>query len=119
MAAADLVVARAGGSVAELAALGRPAVLVPYPYATADHQRKNAEWMAAAGAAAVVADAELDGARLARLVRELIGDRERLAAMAAASRRAGRPDATQRVADEIETLVAARLRRPRPQTGAP
>ena len=68
MAAADLVVARAGGSVAELAALGRPAVLVPYPYATADHQRKNAEWMAAAGAAVLVADAELDGARLARLV---------------------------------------------------
>jgi UDP-N-acetylglucosamine--N-acetylmuramyl-(pentapeptide) pyrophosphoryl-undecaprenol N-acetylglucosamine transferase len=118
MAAADLVVARAGGSVAELAALGRPAVLVPYPYATADHQRKNAEWMAAAGAAVVVADNELDGARLARLVRELLGDHERLAAMAAASRRAGRPDATQRVADEVEALVAARLRRPRPQSGA-
>jgi len=117
MAAADLVVARAGGSVAELAALGRPAVLVPYPYATADHQRKNAEWMAAAGAAVTIADAELDGARLARLVRDLLGDRERLTAMAAASRRAGRPDATQRVADEIEALVAARLRRPRPWTG--
>jgi UDP-N-acetylglucosamine--N-acetylmuramyl-(pentapeptide) pyrophosphoryl-undecaprenol N-acetylglucosamine transferase len=117
MAAADLVVARAGGSVAELAALGRPAVLVPYPYATADHQRKNAEWMRAAGAAELVADAELDGARLARLVRELLGDRERLAAMAAASRRAGKPDATWRVADEIEALVAARLRRPRRQSG--
>ena len=119
MAAADLVVARAGGSVAELAALGRPAVLVPYPYATADHQRKNAEWMAAAGAAVVVADAELDGARLARLARELLVDRDRLAAMAAASRRAGRPDATRRVADEIERLVAARPPRPRPQDGAP
>jgi len=118
MAAADLVVARAGGSVAELAALGRPAVLVPYPYATADHQRKNAEWMAAAGAALVVDDAELDGARLASLVRDLFGDPDRLAAMAGASRRAGRPDATRRVADEIETLVAARLRRPRPSTGA-
>ena len=94
MAAADLVVARAGGSVAELAALGRPAVLVPYPYASADHQRKNAEWMAAAGAAVVVADAELDGARLAGLVGELLGDRKRLEAMAAASRAAGRPDAT-------------------------
>ncbi|HOT23331.1 MAG TPA: glycosyltransferase [Thermoleophilia bacterium] len=107
MAAADLVVARAGGSVAELAALGRPAVLVPYPYATADHQRKNAEWMVAAGAAVMVADAELDGARLARLVRELLGDPPRLAAMAAASRRVGKPDATRRVADEIEALVAA------------
>ena len=49
------------GPVAELAALGRPAVLVPYPYATADHQRKNAEWMVKAGAALMVADAELDG----------------------------------------------------------
>jgi len=117
MAAADLVVARAGGSVAELAALGRPAVLVPYPYATADHQRKNAEWMVAAGAAVLVADAELDGARLGRLASELLGDPARLAAMAAASRRAGKPDATRRVADEIEALVAARPRRPRPRTG--
>ena len=117
MAAADLVVARAGGSVAELAALGRPAVLVPYPYATADHQRKNAEWMVAAGAALLVDDAELDGVRLAGLVRELLGDPDRLAAMAAASRRAGKPDATRRVAAEIEELVAARLRRPRPDTG--
>ena len=118
MAAADLVVARAGGSVAELAALGRPAVLVPYPYASADHQRKNAEWMARAGAALVIADEELDGERLARVVRELLGDRERLAAMAAASRRVGRPDATRRVVDEIESLVASRLRRPRPPNGA-
>ena len=55
MAAADLVVGRSGGSVAEIAALGRPAILVPYPYASADHQRKNAEWMARAGAALVVA----------------------------------------------------------------
>ena len=108
MAAADLVVARAGGSVAELAALGRPAVLVPYPYATADHQRKNAAWMAAAGAAVLVADDELDGARLARLVDELLGDPARLEAMAAASRSVGRPDATERVADEVEKLVRAR-----------
>ena len=105
MAAADLVVARAGGSVAELAALGKPAVLVPYPHATADHQRKNARWMEAAGAAVVVDDADLDGARLATLVGELRGDRPRLAAMAAASRRLGRPDATQRVVDEVERVL--------------
>ena len=67
MAAADLVVARSGGSVAELAALGKPAILVPYPYATADHQRKNAQEMVAGGAALLVDDAELDGALLARL----------------------------------------------------
>ncbi len=60
MAAADLVVARSGGSVAELAALGKPAILVPYPYATADHQRKNAREMVAGGAALLVDDAELE-----------------------------------------------------------
>ena len=74
MAAADLVVARSGGSVAELAALGKPAILVPYPYATADHQRKNAQEMVAGGAALLVDDAELDGALLARLTAELLGD---------------------------------------------
>ena len=111
MAAADLVVGRAGGSVAEIAALGRPAILVPYPYATADHQSKNAAWMAAAGAAVAVPDAELDGRLLGRLVSGLLGDRQRLARMAAASRAAGRPDATQRVADEVERLLAPGARR--------
>ena len=111
MAAADLVVARSGGSVAELAALGKPAILVPYPYATADHQRKNAREMVAGGAALLVDDAELDGALLARLVAELLGDRARLAAMAAASAALGRPDAAQRVADQIEDVLTTRRRR--------
>jgi UDP-N-acetylglucosamine--N-acetylmuramyl-(pentapeptide) pyrophosphoryl-undecaprenol N-acetylglucosamine transferase len=110
MAAADLVVARAGGSVAELTALGRPAILVPYPYATADHQGKNARWMAAGGAALVVRDDELDGSRLATLVGELLDDAPRRAAMAAASRRLGRPDATGRVVDEIEQVMERRQR---------
>ena len=108
MAAADLVVARSGGSVAELAALGKPAVLVPYPYATADHQRKNARYMTQGGAALLVDDAELDGALLGKLVAELLGDRARLAAMAAASAALGRPDATRRVVDQIETIVEER-----------
>jgi UDP-N-acetylglucosamine--N-acetylmuramyl-(pentapeptide) pyrophosphoryl-undecaprenol N-acetylglucosamine transferase len=107
MAAADLVVGRSGGSVAEIAALGRPAVLVPYPYATADHQRKNALWMERAGAGLIVDDQALDGARLGSLVRELLDDKPRLAAMAAASKDLGRPDATQRVADEVERLIAS------------
>jgi UDP-N-acetylglucosamine--N-acetylmuramyl-(pentapeptide) pyrophosphoryl-undecaprenol N-acetylglucosamine transferase len=94
--------------VAEIAALGRPAILVPYPYATADHQSKNAALMAAAGAAVVIADADLDGRLLGRLVGELLGDQPRLARMAAASRAAGRPDATRRVADEVESLLAGR-----------
>jgi UDP-N-acetylglucosamine--N-acetylmuramyl-(pentapeptide) pyrophosphoryl-undecaprenol N-acetylglucosamine transferase len=114
MAAADLVVGRSGGSVAELAALGKPAVLVPYPYASADHQRKNAQWMAAAGAALVVDDAQMTGERLAGLTLELLGDRERLAAMAAASASLGRRDATSRVVDEIEGLLRGpRSRAPR------
>jgi UDP-N-acetylglucosamine--N-acetylmuramyl-(pentapeptide) pyrophosphoryl-undecaprenol N-acetylglucosamine transferase len=105
MAAADLVVARSGGSVAELAALGKPAILVPYPYATADHQRKNARWMVDGGAAVLVDDAELGGDLLGGLVADLLGDPGRLAAMAAASAALGRPDATGRVVDEIEKLV--------------
>jgi len=105
MAAADLVVARSGGSVAELAALGKPAILVPYPYATADHQRKNARWMVANGAALMVDDAELEGELLGALVDDLLGDSARLAEMAAASAALGRPDATRRVVDEIERIV--------------
>jgi UDP-N-acetylglucosamine--N-acetylmuramyl-(pentapeptide) pyrophosphoryl-undecaprenol N-acetylglucosamine transferase len=105
MAAATLIVARSGGSVAEIAALGKPALLVPYPYASADHQRKNADWMAAAGAALVIADAELTGERLGAVVSELLGEPERLAAMASASRAIGRPDARVRVVDELESLL--------------
>ena len=66
LAAADLVVARAGGSVFEIAAHGLPAILVPYPHAAADHQTANARWMADAGAAIVIPDGELTAARLAR-----------------------------------------------------
>ena len=105
MAAADLVVARSGGSVSELAALGKPAILVPYPRATADHQRKNARWMVAGGAALLVDDAELSGDLLFELVADLLGDPRRLAAMATASAALGRPHATACVVDEIEKLV--------------
>ncbi len=66
LAAADLVVARAGGSVFEIAAYGLPAILIPYPQASADHQTANARWMVDAGAAVLIPDAELTGARLAR-----------------------------------------------------
>jgi UDP-N-acetylglucosamine--N-acetylmuramyl-(pentapeptide) pyrophosphoryl-undecaprenol N-acetylglucosamine transferase len=105
LAAADLCIARAGGSVFELAACGAPAILVPYPYATADHQTLNAEHFARAGAALVLADSELDGDRLRREVESLHGDRPRLAAMAAAMRGEGRPHAASDVADELLRLV--------------
>jgi UDP-N-acetylglucosamine--N-acetylmuramyl-(pentapeptide) pyrophosphoryl-undecaprenol N-acetylglucosamine transferase len=106
MAAADLVVGRSGGSLAEMAALGRPAVLIPYPFASGDHQRKNAEWMVAGGAAVMVPDGELDGVRLQREVTALLGDPGRLTAMAAASRALGRPRATAAIADEVERMVS-------------
>jgi UDP-N-acetylglucosamine--N-acetylmuramyl-(pentapeptide) pyrophosphoryl-undecaprenol N-acetylglucosamine transferase len=101
LAAADLVVARAGGSVFEIAAHGLPAILVPYPHASADHQSENARWMARAGAALTIPDGELDGARLRSEVDALLGDRERLAAMARASASLARPDAAREVAQEL------------------
>src|SRR3954447_3762011 len=98
LAAADLAVARAGGSVLELAAAGLPAVLVPSPHASADHQTGNARWMEHQGAAVVVRDAELDGPRLAREVAALLGSPARLRTMAAAAEGAARPDAAETIA---------------------
>ncbi len=105
LAASDLAVARAGGSVFEIAAHGLPAILVPYPHASADHQRTNARWMARAGAAIVIDDAQLTAAELARAVAQLLANRVRLAAMASASRRLARPDAAREIA--VELLKAA------------
>ena len=95
LAAADLVVARAGGSVFELAAAGAPAVLIPYPYASADHQTANARWMADAGAAVVIPDGELTPERLAAEAGALLADPGRLAGMAAGLARP-RPSARRR-----------------------
>jgi UDP-N-acetylglucosamine--N-acetylmuramyl-(pentapeptide) pyrophosphoryl-undecaprenol N-acetylglucosamine transferase len=105
LAAADLVVARAGGSVLELAAAGLPAVLVPFPHATADHQTSNARFMERAGAAVVVPDSELDGPRLAREVGTLLGSQQRLAEMARAAHDVARPDAAERIAEQTLSLV--------------
>jgi UDP-N-acetylglucosamine--N-acetylmuramyl-(pentapeptide) pyrophosphoryl-undecaprenol N-acetylglucosamine transferase len=106
LAAADLVVARAGGSVFEIAASGTPAILVPYPHASADHQTANARWMADAGAAVVISDRELDASRLAKEVTELLADRERLAAMARASKGLARPEAAGEIAEELLKAAA-------------
>jgi UDP-N-acetylglucosamine--N-acetylmuramyl-(pentapeptide) pyrophosphoryl-undecaprenol N-acetylglucosamine transferase len=103
--ASDLCVARAGGSIFEVAAHGRPAVLVPYPHATADHQTANARWMETGGAAIVIADAELTAARLRAEVDGLLDDPARLQAMGRASAALARPDAAQRIAAEL--LAAA------------
>jgi len=101
LAAADLVLARAGGSIAEITAAGKPAVLVPYPHATADHQTSNARWMADAGAAIVIPDDELTAGRLRREAVGLLADPSRLERMRAAARALGRPDAAARVAGEV------------------
>jgi UDP-N-acetylglucosamine--N-acetylmuramyl-(pentapeptide) pyrophosphoryl-undecaprenol N-acetylglucosamine transferase len=104
LAAADLTVARSGGSVFEVAAAGLPSILVPYPHATADHQTLNARHIADGGAAVVVPDAELDGPRLAREVGALLQDENRLRAMASAARSLARPDAADAIAREVLTL---------------
>ncbi len=105
LAACDLVLARSGGSIFEVAAVGRPAILVPYPHATGDHQGANAAWMAGAGAALIIEDRAMSASRLGNEVGTLLGDPTRLTAMAAASARLARPDAAWRIA--VEVLRAA------------
>jgi UDP-N-acetylglucosamine--N-acetylmuramyl-(pentapeptide) pyrophosphoryl-undecaprenol N-acetylglucosamine transferase len=105
--ASDLCVARAGGSVFEIAAHGVPAILVPYPHAAGGHQAANARWMAGAGAAVVLEDAELTPERLAHEVAALLGDRSRLDAMARASAALARPAAAQDVAGELLAAAGA------------
>jgi UDP-N-acetylglucosamine--N-acetylmuramyl-(pentapeptide) pyrophosphoryl-undecaprenol N-acetylglucosamine transferase len=103
--AADIAVARAGGSVWELAAAGLPAVLVPGEFATGGHQRKNAEWFEQAGGAVVVPEAEVQ--RVSQLVESLLTDPGRLTTMAAAMLAAAKPDAAERIADGLVELAAA------------
>jgi UDP-N-acetylglucosamine--N-acetylmuramyl-(pentapeptide) pyrophosphoryl-undecaprenol N-acetylglucosamine transferase len=106
-AAADLVIARAGaGTIAEIAANGRPAILVPYPHAARDHQRANARWLAERGGALVLEEGGADApAELARALASLAGDRERLRAMAAASAAVGVRDAAARIVDECRRAL--------------
>ena len=106
--AADLVVARSGGSIFEIAAHGRPMILIPYPYAAADHQTENARYMEREGAALVISDAELTGPRLTQEAGRLLGDAARLNAMGRAAATLARPDAARDIAAEV--LAAARRR---------
>src|SRR5690349_16415375 len=105
LAAADLVLARSGGSIFEVVAVGRPAILVPFPFATGDHQSANAEWMRAAGAASVVPDAELSAERLQAEVAATIEDPSRLEGMASAARGLAKPDAARQIADQVLEAV--------------
>jgi len=102
-AAADIVVGRAGaGAVSELAAAGKPSVLVPFPFAADDHQARNAEAMERAGAARMVVERDFDGRRLFEVIEELRRSPERLAEMGKAARKMAHPGAAQRAADALE-----------------
>jgi len=104
---ADLVVCRAGATtLAEIAAAGRAAILIPLPTATDDHQRKNAEALAAAGAAEVLLQKDVTGAGLAARIGSLALDRERRRRMAAAARGLAKPDAAKVIVDRALELAA-------------
>jgi UDP-N-acetylglucosamine--N-acetylmuramyl-(pentapeptide) pyrophosphoryl-undecaprenol N-acetylglucosamine transferase len=106
LAASDLILGRSGGSIFEFTAAGRPAVLVPFPYATADHQRANARWMERAGAAEIVEDDALDPAALLAEVKEILGDPARLEKMASAARGLAKPHAARTIADQVLEAAA-------------
>jgi UDP-N-acetylglucosamine--N-acetylmuramyl-(pentapeptide) pyrophosphoryl-undecaprenol N-acetylglucosamine transferase len=106
LAACDLVLGRSGGSIFEVTARGRPAILVPYPHAAAGHQSANATWMERAGAAVVIRDEDLGADRLAAEVGSLLADRRRLEEMAEASAALAEPEAARSIADEV--LAAAK-----------
>lgn len=107
IAACDVIVARAGAtSIAEITAIGRATVLVPYPYATDDHQTLNARAVSEGGGAIVIADGELDSPMLEEALRALFTDGELRERMASASRALGRPNA----ATELAALVTGAAR---------
>lgn len=103
---ADLVVARSGaGAIAELAAAGKPSILVPFPHAADDHQTKNAQAMVRTGAAHLVPDAEFTGERLAQEIRQLLKAPETLENMGRQARALAKPGAASRAADLLEEIA--------------
>jgi UDP-N-acetylglucosamine--N-acetylmuramyl-(pentapeptide) pyrophosphoryl-undecaprenol N-acetylglucosamine transferase len=103
LSAADLVLGRSGGSVWEVAAAGKPAILVPYPFATNDHQALNAQHFVRAGGAIMVRELDLDD--VPELVRSLLDDPSRLRRMSEAMLRAARPGAADTIAEELVALA--------------
>ncbi len=110
LSAADLVLSRAGGSVWEIAAAGRPAIFVPYPFATGDHQARNAEHFVRTGGAIMVRELDLES--VPDLVRSLLDDPGRRQKMSEAMLRAARPDAAAEIADEL-VAMAEKSKQPR------
>ncbi len=108
-AAADFAICRAGAStLAELAAVGLPALLVPYPFAANDHQRKNAEAVVRAGAASLVLDRDLTGEAMAAFIRQAVRAPEALREMGRRARTLAAPDAADRVASLVREVAAGR-----------
>lgn len=108
LAGADLVIGRSGAStVAEVTAAGLPSILIPYPYAYADHQKYNASHVADRGAAVLCEESSCTPEILASLISDLRSSPDRLAAMSAASAALGRPDAARRVAEVVMTAASA------------
>lgn len=109
LAAADLVVCRAGAStIAELTVLGLPGILVPYPYATGKHQEYNARALAERGAAIVIHDRELTGVRLLATIKQLRNEPATLSAMGRAAKSLAKPRALDNLLDSIEKLAGTR-----------
>ena len=126
LADANVIVCRAGATtLAEIAAAGRAAILIPLPTATDDHQRRNAEALAAAGAAEVLIERDATGPALARQILGLVADGRRRADLGRAIRAFARPDAAAVIADRVEGLAARggwqrpAARRPQPETRSP
>ena len=105
---ADLIVCRSGGTVSEIAAAGKPSVMIPFPFAADQHQLKNAEAFERAGACRMFLDKDWNGERMFSVVTQLGADREQLAAMGDAARKLAKPGAAARAAD---VLVGVRLNR--------
>lgn len=109
IAQSQLVICRSGASsVSELAVIGRPAILVPYPYALDHDQTANAAALAASGGAKVVAQSDLTPERLAEILNKVIADPKKLAGMASAAQHTGKPDAARLLADLVEAIAAGK-----------
>jgi UDP-N-acetylglucosamine--N-acetylmuramyl-(pentapeptide) pyrophosphoryl-undecaprenol N-acetylglucosamine transferase len=106
---ADLIICRSGGTVSEIAAAGKPAVMIPFPFAADQHQLKNAEAFERAGAARMFLDQDWTGERMFTVISELIADRSRLAAMGEAARKLAKPGAARRAAEVLQEVAQNKL----------
>jgi UDP-N-acetylglucosamine--N-acetylmuramyl-(pentapeptide) pyrophosphoryl-undecaprenol N-acetylglucosamine transferase len=103
---ADLIVCRAGATtVAEITVIGKAALFIPFPYATDDHQTRNAKALVEAGAAEMIAESELSSEALAKVINKLANERQQLTIMEENARALGRPNAAQEIVDDIYAFI--------------